>query len=68
MEMTEHEIKAKIAYIYYKKFKKLKKAEDRERDWALACLVWNHFQEKINPTNARWLAQRDDYQEFMGFF
>jgi len=68
--MNEQEIKEKIAYDFHERLKRFdpETKDDRERDWAFACRVYEHFNKPIQPTNAKWLSEREDYQEYQRYF
>jgi hypothetical protein len=61
--MTEHEIKQKIAYDYSERFRAM-----YPDPWQYACNVYEHFMSGPQPTNAKWLSQREDYEEYARYF
>ena len=62
-ELTEQQIKEKIAYDYSQRFKQM-----YPDCWQYACNVYEHFQQPISPTNAKWLMDRQDYEQYQEYF
>ena len=68
--MDEQGVKEKIAFQHGQEFKRKYPyaPDDPACDWKFACNVWEHFQRPIDPTCTIWLAEREEYKKYEGYF